>query len=209
MVRGEVRFKACANAEKCGNNIAHFLRLVRSGLFMGVMACMILPLNLSLASERNFTERGVIKTALEIARYSLALMVNYQSIFFFLASIAKGRSPWTNPSIIYNYDGLFGAPKYILSLVIIFSCMVVAESVTLILVSKVQFAPRQMKKYTTDSSFMVIFTSAMARLVGDLLIYALQNRPLLHELVNPLCFTLMAAFTVGLYILKRHYFFLI
>ncbi len=190
-------------------NIANFLRLVRSGLFMGLMASIILPLNFFLASERYFTERGVIKTALEIARYGLALMVNYQSIFFFFASIIEGRSPWTDPSTSYYYDGFLGAPKYILSVVIIFSSIVVAESLTLILMSKVQFAPRQMKKYTTDSSFMVIFSSAMARLIGDLLIYALQNRLMLHELVNPLCFAFMVAFTVGLYILKRHYFFLV
>ena len=64
--------------------LLHFLR---SGLFMGLMASMILPLNLSLATERNFTERGILKTALEIARYGLMLMVNYESIFFFISTI--------------------------------------------------------------------------------------------------------------------------
>ena len=181
--------------------LLHFLR---SGLFMGLMASMILPLNLSLATERNFTERGILKTALEIARYGLLLMVNYESIFFSVLSIAKGRSLRTDP-----YDGFFGAPKYILSFGIVFSSIVVAESVTLTLMSKVQFAPRQMKKYATDSSFVVIFISAMARLVGDLLIYAFQNRPFLNDLVNPLSFTMMVAITAGLYVVKKHYFFLI
>ena len=186
--------------------LLHFLR---SGLFMGLMASMILPLNLSLATERNFTERGILKTALEIARYGLLLMVNYESILFFILSIAKGRSLRTDPSIRYYHDGFFGAPKYILSFGIVFSSIVVAESVTLTLISKVQFAPRQMKKYTTDSSFVVIFTSAMARLVGDLLIYAFQNRPFFNDLVNPLSFTLMVAITAIHYVVKRHYFFLI
>ena len=181
-----------------------FLHFLRSGLFMGLMASIILPLNLSLATERNFTERGILKTALEIARYGLLLMVNYESIFFSVLSIAKGRSLRTDP-----YDGFFGAPKYILSFGIVFSSIVVAESVTLTLMSKVQFAPRQMKKYATDSSFVVIFISAMARLVGDLLIYAFQNRPFLNDLVNPLSFTMMVAITAGLYVVKKHYFFLI
>jgi hypothetical protein len=128
------------------------------------------------------------------------VMVNYESIFFFILSIARGRSLRTDPSIRYYHDGFFGAPKYILSFGIVFSSIVVAESVTLTLISKVQFAPRQMKNYTTDSSFVVIFTSAMARLVGDLLIYAFQNRPFYNDLVNPLSFTLMVAITAGLYV---------
>jgi len=75
--------------------------------------------------------------------------------------------------------------------------------------SKVQFAPRQMRKYTINSSFVVIFVSAMARLIGDLLIFAFQSGPFFANLVIPLAFTLIAAFTAGLYVVKRHYFFLV
>ncbi len=48
--------------------------------------------------------------------YSLLLMVSYESIFFFVLSIAKGRSLRTDSSIWYYYDGFFGGPKYILSI---------------------------------------------------------------------------------------------
>lgn len=178
----------------------------RSGLLMGIMTTSILPINMKLASERNFTERRIMKVALEVARYGLVLMLNYESIFIFIKGIIDG--PRIVSSTRYHYDGMFGAPQYICSFAIIFSSIVTLESVTLQLMSKVQASPRHMKKYTIDSAFIVIFVSAVARLLGDFLIFAFDVSSL-NDIVNSLCITLIIAFTFGIYVVRKHYFFLI
>mmetsp|Transcript_6910 Transcript_6910/g.12100 ORF Transcript_6910/g.12100 Transcript_6910/m.12100 type:complete len:248 (+) Transcript_6910:3080-3823(+) len=181
----------------------------RSGLFMGLMSSLILPVNMSLATEQNLTERVIMKKTLKIGRYGLLLMVNYESLFFFVTALFKG-SPKKKSSTGY-YDGIFGAPQYILSFAIVFSSIVILESVTLTLMSKVQVAPRQMKKYSIDNAFMVTFVSALGRLVGDAFIFALDisSWAFFNDIINSLCFCLIIAFSAGLYICRKHYFFLI
>ena len=185
----------------------------RSGLFMGLIATMILPINLTLASERNYTERGIIKLALVVARWGLILMVNYEALFFFAISLVKGSMrEESSTGRIYYYDSIFGGVQYVVSFTIIFLSVVTLESVTLALISKVQVAPRQMRKYTIDTSFVVMLISALSRLIGDTLIvafdassWALFN----NDIVNSLCFVLIIAVTIGIYFVKKHYFFLI
>ena len=185
----------------------------RSGLFMGLIATMILPINLTLASERNYTERGIMKLALVVARWGLILMVNYEALFFFAISLVKGSMrEESSTGRIYYYDSIFGGVQYVVSFTIIFLSVVTLESVTLALISKVQVAPRQMRKYTIDTSFVVMLISALSRLIGDTLIvafdassWALFN----NDIVNSLCFVLIIAVTIGIYFVKKHYFFLI
>lgn len=169
---------------------------------------MILPINISLASDQhNFTERSIMKTSLVIARYGFALMLNYESIIRFFISICHGSLP-TRRDV---YDGLFGAPQYVLSFAVVFTSIVFGESVTLTLMAKVQVAHRQIKKYSIDSSFVVIFISAMARIVGDglITIFDLSSWAFFNDIVNSLCFSSVIIFTVGILVVRRHYFFLI
>ncbi|KAL7542428.1 hypothetical protein ACHAXR_011769 [Thalassiosira sp. AJA248-18] len=182
----------------------------RSGLFMSVMSSMILPVNLSLASQQNFTERSIMKVALERARYGFLLMVNYESVLFFFRAAVNGGLKEASPTKYY-YDGVFGAPQYMLSFATVFFSLVMLESATLTLLSKVQVAPRQMKKYSIDSGFMVIIVSALGRLVGDILIFAFDfsSSTFFNDMVNSLCFSLIIALTAGIYIVRKHFFFLI
>mmetsp|Transcript_37208 Transcript_37208/g.89776 ORF Transcript_37208/g.89776 Transcript_37208/m.89776 type:complete len:167 (+) Transcript_37208:902-1402(+) len=166
---------------------------------------MILPINLSLAS-RNDTERGIIKAALETARNGLLLMLNYESLVFIIITIIEGGQKKTSTS--YYYDGMFGLPQYTCSFVIVFSSIVTLESAGLTLMSRVQVNPRQMKKYTVDNAFIVAFVSAVARLVGDILIFTFDSLHM-NDIVNPICISLMIAVTAGIYIARKHYFFLI
>ena len=188
-----------------------FIPFERSGLFMGVMSSIILPINIGLSSERNFTERSIMKVSLEITRYGLLLMINYESLFIFLKSIFNGGSKNDPTASRYYYDGIFGTAQYMLSFAIVYSSVIALEGVTLTLMSKVQVAPRQMKKYSLDASFVVIFVSALGRLVGDALTFAsdLSSWNVHSDIVNSLCFTLIIAFTAAIYVVRKHYFFLI
>ncbi|KAL7552470.1 hypothetical protein ACHAWF_015723 [Thalassiosira exigua] len=176
----------------------------RSGLLMALMSMMILPINMFLAAQRNYPERGVMKDSLQIARYGLFFMVNYESIVLFVMSPKKYSWAW-------YYDGIFGAPQYILSFACVFLTITVLESVTLSLMSKVQVAPRQMKKYSIDNAFMVSLVASTGRLMGDLLMFTfdISSWMLFNDIVNALCFTLVIAVTAGIFVVRKHYFFLI
>lgn len=160
------------------------------------------PLNLALASVRNLPERYFMKTALRLARLGLILMVNYESVIIFVVSICSGSMKTTR----YYYDEIMGISQYLSSFAVIYLSMVALESVTLTLMSKVQHSPRQIKKYALDASFVVILESAMARGLGDLVIYAFVMS--VNDIINCLAFSLMIAFSAGIYIVRKHYFFL-
>ena len=207
-----VRAAAEIMLSSCGSIMTKFFYWdgVRSGLFLSAVTSLVLPFNLSLASERHYTQRWIMKTGLQVARYGLIVMVNYESIYSFIVSIIEERSLGTDPKDRHHhYDTLIGAPKYMMSFVIVFSCIAVVESATLFLMSKVQFAPRLMKKYVIDNSFVMIFVSGMARIVGDLLFFTFQNWVCFNELINPFSFTMLIVFSSGLWVIRRHYFFLI
>ena len=75
-------------------------------------ASLILPVNMSLATEQNLAERVIIKKTPKID--GLLLMVNYESLFFFVTALFKGSQKKESPT--GYYDGILGAPKYMLSL---------------------------------------------------------------------------------------------
>ena len=179
---------------------------------MALVTTTILPINLSLASQRNFTERGTMKVALEIARYGLIFMVNYESIIYFLISLVNGTLSNDSSTKIYYYDGIFGSAQYVLSFGTVFCSVVALHSLALSLMSKSQVCPRQMKKYTIDNAFVTLLVSALARLVGDSLIVAFDASTwtvINNDIINSLSFSLIIALTVGIYLLRKHYFFLI
>ena len=195
----------------CGTITARYFGWsgARSGTFLGLLASLILPLNTSLASETNYTERGIIKVALTIARYGLLLMLNYESLFLFCAALANCGVPAKN--LLTPYDGKIGAAQYMLCFATVFICIITLDSMSLSLLSKVQTAPRQMKKYSIDSGFVVILVASLGRLMGDLLMFAFDfsSSNFFNDIVNSLCFTLIIAFTVGIYFVRKHFFFLI
>jgi hypothetical protein len=178
----------------------------KSGLFLGVITSFILPINWSFSTEKNFTERSIIKTALVIARYGLLLMVNYESLFYSMKNLIFRSA---NKDHSFSYDGFLGAVQYIVSFAVVFMSMASLESVTLTLMSKV--SPNSLRKYSLDSSFAVIFVSSLGRLVGDLLIWAteLSSWVFFNSIINTLCCCLIVCLLVGSYVVKKHYFFLI
>jgi hypothetical protein len=178
----------------------------KSGLFMGLMTSFILPINFSFSSEKNFTERSIIISALVLARYGIVLMVNYEAFYYTLKN-AIFRS--VNQDHSLSYDGFLGGVQYIVSFAVVFMSMVCLESVTLALMSKV--SPTLLRKYSLDSSFAVIFVSALGRLTGDVLIWVsdLSSWIFFNNIVNTLCCCLVICLFVGSYVVKKHYFFLI
>ncbi len=145
-----------------------------------------------------------MKTALRLTRLGLILMVNYESIFVFFASIYSGSLE--KDSSARCYDDFIGVSQYLLSFAVIYLSDVTLESVTLTLMSKVQSSPRKMKKYTIDNSFVVILESAVARIVGDLLVHAFDVSD--QDIVNCIAFSLLIAFSAGIFVVRKHYFFL-
>lgn len=178
----------------------------KSGLFMGVMTCCTLPINISFSSEKNFTERSIIKNALIVARYGLILMVNYEALFYEIKNVIFRSA---NNDHDLSYDGFLGPVQYIICFAIVFLSISSLESVTLSLLSKV--SPIPLRKYSLDSSFAVIFVSSLGRIAGDVLVWCsdLSSWVFFNDVVNTLCCCLVIGLLVGSYVVKKHYFFLI
>jgi hypothetical protein len=151
------------------------------------------------------SERAIMKTSLRMARYGLIMMINYESLFAFVMSIYNG-SPKNESPTRYHYDEFIGAPQYLVSFAVVFWSMVTLESATITLLSKVISSPRQVKKYAIDTSFVVTFESVVARVIGDLMVYAFDVS--FKDIINCIAFALILAFTAGIYVVRRHFFFL-
>lgn len=151
-------------------------------------------------------ERNIIKVALEIARYGLVLMLNYESLFHFIKSIFN--SSLRRDSRYYYDDGWIGVLQYLLSYAIVYCSVTTLEGATLSLMSK---SSGQIKKYAIDNAFIVIVVSALGRLAGDALIctYEMSSWAFLNDIVNALCFSMIVVFTAGTFVVRRHFFFLI
>ena len=169
---------------------------------MGFVAAMILPVNQTLAKSQNLSERNIIKVALKLGRCGVLLMVNYESLFFFLTRKVSAKHRY--------YDGVFGRVQYVLSFAIIFCVLMTLESATLILMSKSHVAPRHTHRYSIDKTFTVSFVSALGRLIGDAFLLAMDTPSfaLFKDPINSVCLLLMISFGVGLYLVRKHYFFL-
>lgn len=191
----------------CGSITGSYFKWsgARSGLLMGLVSSMILPVNQTLAMSQNvhISERNIIKVALKLGRCGALVMVNYESLFFFLTRKVSAKHRY--------YDGVFGPVQYVLSFAILFCVLTILESATLTLMSKVHVSPRHMKKYSIDNTFTVSFVSALGRLVGDSFLLAIDvsSFALFKDTINSVCFLLLVVFTAGLYLVKKHYFFLI
>jgi len=177
-----------------------------AGVFMGAMSSLILPINVSLSQEKNYSERCAIKTALAVARYGLFLMMNYEAIFFVIYDNIKGLKKW---EIFTAYDDVVGVPQYMTSFGIVFISIVYLESSTLSLMSKV--APVRLRQYSIDTVFIVVVVSAFGRLAGDMLVSTLDLSSWIFcsDIINSLSFLLVIAFCAGSYFVKKHFFFLI
>eukprot|EP00804_Cyclotella_cryptica_P014024 CCRYP_002501-RB/>CCRYP_002501-RB protein AED:0.04 eAED:0.04 QI:76/1/1/1/0.85/0.75/8/589/1746 len=177
-----------------------------AGLFMGAIASLILPINIFLSGERNSVERKIFKAALNSAKNGIFIMMNYEAIFFLVRNIVYKKKNWVMPAI---YDEVFGIIQYILGFIIIFVSMSFLESTTQILMSKV--SPRPLKRYSIDNSFVVVAVSALGRLVGDLLIVAVDfsSSMFCSDIINSLLLPLLVGFVAGEYLVRKHYFFLI
>ena len=173
---------------------------------MGVMTCCIIPINLSFSSEKNFTERSIIKNALVVARYGLILMVNYEALFYTIKDIFLRNS---NQDHSMSYDGFLGTVQYILSFAVVFVSISSLESVTLSLMSKV--SPIPLRKHSLDSSFALIFVSSLGRIAGDVLVWVsdLSSWVFFSNIINTLCCCLIICLLAGSFVVKKHYFFLI
>lgn len=133
-------------------------------------------------------------------------MINYEAVFLLMRNIIKNENEWVMPSI---YDNVFGILQYIIGFFIVFTSVTFLESATLTLMSKV--SPVQLKRYSIDNSFIVIAVSLLGRLVGDLLISAVDvsSWVFCSDVINSMLFPLLIGFVAGEYLVRKHYFFLI
>jgi hypothetical protein len=133
-------------------------------------------------------------------------MINYEAIILLIRSIIKNEKKWVMPAI---YDDVFGILQYTIGFCIIFTSVTYLESATLTLMSKV--SPLHLKRYSIDNSFIVIVISTLGRLVGDLLISAVDvsSWVFCSDIINSLLLPLLIGFIAGEYLVRKHYFFLI
>lgn len=92
---------------------------------------------MSLASDRLYTERSILKYALEMARLGFVVMLNYQSLASFFMSLVNGfKDGHASAPVVHTYDSWVGPSKYILGVGIVVVSVSSLMSVTLTLVRR-------------------------------------------------------------------------
>ena len=107
----------------------------KCGLLLGLVYGLTLPINTSLASDRLYTERSILKYALEMARLGFVVLLNYQSLAsFFMSLVHEFKGGHASAALVHTYDSWVGPAKYILGFGIVFISVSSLLSVTLTLV---------------------------------------------------------------------------
>jgi len=182
----------------------------KCGLLLGLVYGLTLPINTSLASDRLYTERSILKYALEMARLGFVVLLNYQSLASFFMSLVHGfkheKDGRASASFVHTYDSWVGPAKYVMGNGIVFVSVSSLLSVTLTLMSKV--APGELRKYSTDCAFIVVLVSSCGRLLADMMLFAFDSVPQ-NETMNSMCFLMIAAYSIAVFFVRKHYFFLL
>ena len=133
-------------------------------------------------------------------------MINYEAIFLLIRNMIRHEKKWVMPAI---YDDIFGILQYLVGFCVVFVSVSFLESSTLTLMSKV--SPLHLKRYSIDNSFIVIVLSLLGRIIGDLLISAVDVSSWIFcsDIINSLLFPLLIGYVAGEYLVRKHYFFLI
>ena len=108
----------------------------------------------------------------------------------------------------HPYDWIFGPYQYLAGLCISFFGMMSLEPTTLALMSKV--APSRMRSVAINCGSIVTIVSLAARCIGDMhiLMVGLSHRLINVDIVNSLIFPLIIGCIAAVYIVRRHFFFL-
>ena len=133
-------------------------------------------------------------------------MINYEAIFLLIRNMIRHEKKWVMPAI---YDDIFGILQYLVGFCVVFVSVSFLESSTLTLMSKV--SPLHLKRYSIDNSFIVIVLSLLGRIIGDVLISAVDVSSWIFcsDIINSLLFPLLIGYVAGEYLVRKHYFFLI
>lgn len=180
-----------------------------AGLFMGVVALVVLPINFFLSGQHNLDERKVIRSSLRLAKYAIVFMINYEAIFLLIRSIVRNESKYWVWVMSTSYDDFIGILQYIAGFCTVFVSVSFLDSASLTLMSKV--SPLHLKRYSIDNSFIVIALTLFGRLLGDLLVSAVDVSSWMfcNDIVNSLLFPVLIGLIAGEYLVRKHYFFLI
>ena len=69
-------------------------------------------------------------------------------------------------------------------------------------------APRELRNYSTDCAFIVVLVSSCGRLLADMILCAFDYIPR-NESMNSMCFLMIAAYSIAVFFVRKHYFFLL
>ena len=178
-----------------------------TGLILGLMSGLWFPINhVCGRTTATFDERTVIKNALVLTVLSFICMINWEEMVN-VASHIRHLFDEGMYGTYHPYDWGFGVYQYLIGLTISYVGVVSLEGAALSLMSKI-YPPRP--RYISCGS-LVTFVSLMARILANIhvLIVGLSHRVVNTDIVNSVMLPLIGACIAGIYVVRKHFFFLI
>lgn len=135
-------------------------------------------------------------------------MVNWQSMFA-LAELLPSVFAATDGRPRHLYDWKLGVVQYIVGLVVVYSSLVALEGASLSLLSKV--SPVNTRSLVVNVGSMATCIGFIARFLGDfqIVMIDLSDMIISMDIVNALVVPLILACFLLLYVIRKHFFFLL
>ena len=178
-----------------------------AGLLLGLMSGMCFPANhICGRIAATFDERTVMKNSLVLICLGLIMMINWASMVNVVAHI-RHLFDEDSYGTHHPYDWVFGMSQYLLGIVVSFVGVVSLEGSSIALMSKVSPARHRFASCGT----LVTFVSLMARILGNvyILVVGLSHRLISTDIINSMVLPLIGACVTVMYIVNKHFFFLI
>jgi len=179
----------------------------QAGLFLGLISGTCLPIKYFCGRiAGTFDERTIIKNSLVITILGFFIMINWAAMVSVVSHISHIFDEDAHGTY-HPYDWDFGVYQYLIGIIVSFFGVVSLEGAALSLMSKVSpTRPRFMGCGT-----FVTFASLMARIFGNIhiVIVGLSHQLINTDIINSVVLPLVAACIVAIYIVKKHFFFLI
>jgi hypothetical protein len=178
-----------------------------TGLILGLMSGLWFPINYFCGrTTATFDERTVIKNALALTALSFLFMINWAEMVNVVSHIRQLFDEDIHGTY-HPYDWGFGVFQYLIGLTISYVGVVSLEGAALSLMSKIY--PSRPRYISCGS--LVTFVSLLARILANIhvLIVGLSHRLVNTDIVNSVILPLLGVCIAGIYVVRKHFFFLI
>jgi hypothetical protein len=156
----------------------------------------------------NFDFLFLLQRSLHVISWGLFFMINWVSICSLAGRFSSLLAERPDGPMAHPYDWKFGAFQYVIGLTFTFIGLTSLEGAAQALASKA--SPSRLSSVSVHVSSLAVFLSFTGRIFADGQIFfvELSHKLINVDIVNSLVVPVFLACFVGLYFVKKHYFFL-